>query len=36
VVYNTVRRLLLGAPRAVTAYEAKFGPIRALHPDEGG
>ena len=32
VAYNTVRRLLLGAPRAVAAYEAKFGEIRALSP----
>jgi aminopeptidase N len=33
VAYNTVRRLLLGAPKAVAACEAKFGPIPALHPD---
>jgi aminopeptidase N len=34
VVYNTVRRLLLGAPRALAAYEAKFGRVKVLHPDE--
>jgi aminopeptidase N len=34
VVHNTVRRLLLGAPRAVAAYEAKFGKVTALSPDE--
>jgi aminopeptidase N len=30
VAYNTIRRLLLGAPRAVAAYEAKFGKVKAL------
>jgi aminopeptidase N len=35
VAYNTVRRLLLGAPRAVAAYEAKFGQLKGLHPKEG-
>jgi aminopeptidase N len=34
VVYNTVRRLLLGAPRALAAYEAKFGRVKAIHPEE--
>jgi aminopeptidase N len=34
VVYNTVRRLLLGAPRALAAYEARFGSLKALRPDE--
>ncbi|HMA05778.1 MAG TPA: M1 family metallopeptidase [Methanomicrobiales archaeon] len=33
VVHNTVRRLLLGAPRALAAYETKFGRVRALHPE---
>ncbi len=36
VVYNTIRRLLLGAPRAVAAYEAKFGAVKSLHHNEGG
>jgi aminopeptidase N len=36
VAYNTVRRLLLGAPRAVAAYEAKFGKVKGLHGEEGG
>ncbi|MDD1658894.1 MAG: M1 family metallopeptidase, partial [Methanomicrobiales archaeon] len=36
VAYNTIRRLLLGAPRALAAYEAKFGPVKALHQDEAG
>lgn len=36
VAYNTIRRLLLGAPRALAAYEAKFGPVKALRPEEGG
>jgi aminopeptidase N len=31
VAYNTIRRLLLGAPRALAAYEEKFGPVKALH-----
>ena len=31
VVYNTIRRLLAGAPLAVAAYEAKFGPVKGLH-----
>ncbi|HUK39045.1 MAG TPA: M1 family metallopeptidase [Methanomicrobiales archaeon] len=30
VSYNTVRRLLLGAPRALAAYEAKFGRVEGL------
>jgi len=30
VAHNTVRRLLLGAPRALAAYEEKFGPVKAL------
>jgi aminopeptidase N len=34
VAYNTVRRLLLGAPRALAAYESRFGPVKALHPGE--
>jgi asparagine synthetase B (glutamine-hydrolysing) len=33
VVFNTVRRLLLGAPRALAAHEAAFGKVRALHPE---
>jgi aminopeptidase N len=37
VAYNTVRRLLLGSPRALAAYEARFGPLKPLHPeDEAG
>ncbi|HVN65633.1 MAG TPA: M1 family metallopeptidase [Methanomicrobiales archaeon] len=36
VAYNTVRRLLLGAPKAVAAYEARFGRLRGLHPEAGG
>ena len=36
VAYNTIRRLLLGAPRAVAAYEAKFGKVKALQTDEPG
>ncbi|MDD1664176.1 MAG: M1 family metallopeptidase [Methanomicrobiales archaeon] len=36
VAYNTLRRLLLGAPRAVAAYEAKFGRVKILHQDEKG
>jgi aminopeptidase N len=34
VAYNTVRRLLLGAPRALAVYETKFGRVKALHPVE--
>ncbi|MGA2935343.1 MAG: M1 family metallopeptidase [Methanomicrobiales archaeon] len=34
VAYNTIRRLLLGAPLALAAYEGKFGPVKALHPEE--
>jgi aminopeptidase N len=36
VVYNTIRRLLIGAPRALAAYEARFGALKALHREEGG
>ena len=36
VVYNTIRRLLLGAPRALATYEAKFGPVKALHSGDTG
>jgi aminopeptidase N len=36
VAYNTIRRLLLGAPSASAAYEAKFGPVKALHMEESG
>ncbi len=32
VAFNTIRRLLLGAPRALAAYEAKFGEVKALRP----
>jgi aminopeptidase N len=34
VGHNTVRRLLLGAPRALAAYEAKFGRVKALRPQD--
>jgi aminopeptidase N len=30
VAFNTIRRLLLGAPRALAAYEEKFGPVKGL------
>jgi aminopeptidase N len=37
VAHNTIRRLLLGAPRALAAYEEKFGPVKALRQgDETG
>ena len=32
VGYNTLRRLLLGAPRALATYEAKFGTVKGLRP----
>jgi aminopeptidase N len=35
VAYNTIRRLLLGAPKAVAAYEARFGPLKALRQGDG-
>jgi aminopeptidase N len=35
VVYNTVRRLLLGAPGALAAYESKFGEVKGLRPEGG-
>jgi len=31
-VYNTIRRILAGAPDAVRSYEEKQGPIARLHP----
>ena len=30
VAYNTIRRLLLGAPRALAMYEKRFGPVKSL------
>jgi aminopeptidase N len=35
VAHNTLRRLLLGAPRALASYEAKFGRVAGLRSDEG-
>ncbi|HVP25784.1 MAG TPA: M1 family metallopeptidase [Methanomicrobiales archaeon] len=35
VAYNTVRRLLLGAPRALASYEAKFGRVKAVRTGGG-
>ncbi len=29
-VYNTIRRLLIGAPESVARYEAKYGAIKAI------
>jgi aminopeptidase N len=33
VAHNTVRRLLIGAPRALASYEVKFGRVKGLRPE---